>query len=58
MIIWLAAVIIRKAWSDDNDAFTPEVNEEALQRLMHCSSQQILRRAASQGGTLNIDDGM
>jgi hypothetical protein len=55
MIIWLATVM-SKAWSDDNDSFTPEVNEEALQRLMYCRRQQILRIAASQGGTLHIDN--
>jgi hypothetical protein len=48
--------VIKKAWEDrPKPAQLKELR--ALETLLHCSRQQLIREAASRGGTLELDDG-
>jgi hypothetical protein len=50
------ALAIKKAWEDrPNPVRTKELR--ALETLLHCSTQQLIRMAASRGGILKLDDG-
>jgi hypothetical protein len=54
-IDWYASVI-KKAWEDrPKPAQLKEL--QALEKLLHCRRQQLIRKAASRGGTLELDNG-
>jgi hypothetical protein len=51
---WFASVI-RKAWEDMPEQAQPK-DIRALETLLHCLKQQLIRMAASRGGTLKLDN--
>jgi hypothetical protein len=53
-IDWFA-LVIRKAWEDMPEQAQPK-EILALETLSHCRRQQLIRMAASRGGTLKLDD--
>jgi hypothetical protein len=53
-IDWFASMI-RKAWEDMPQQVQPK-EILALESLLHCRRQQLIRMAASRGGTLKLDD--
>jgi hypothetical protein len=54
-IDWYASAI-KKAWEDRPNPVRPK-ELRALETLLHCRRQQLIRMAASQGGTLKLDNG-
>jgi hypothetical protein len=48
-------LVIKKAW-EDTPGKVQQGRAQALENLLHCSRQQLVRKAASQGGTLKINN--
>jgi hypothetical protein len=54
-IDWCASAI-KKAWEDRQEPVRPK-ELRALETLLHCSRQQLIRMAAYRGETLKLDEG-
>jgi hypothetical protein len=49
------AKVIRKVWLDQKSTIE-QLNKQALRLMLHCRRQQLIRKAASHGGTVNINN--